>query len=264
MKELLVDAWIVMQKELRELLAARPLAESLARDHTLGSAHGGWWLAGMVVLLVGVLMPLYVGPVWLGQAWLLMFWAWLPVFLVAGIVADSVAGERERHTLETLLASRLSDRAILLGKMGAAVLYGWGLMLATIAVGVAVINLAYAQDHLLLYQPLLLVGGGLLSLLASVLAAAFGVLISLRASSVRRARRTIIFTLLVLLLLQLVAAPLLLRLQQPDWHLTFQSLLARMDSVQVIGGLAMLLLAADAALLWVAANWFRRQRLQLD
>ena len=37
------------------------------------------------------------------------------------MIADGIPGERERHTLETLLASRLSDRSILLGKVMAAV-----------------------------------------------------------------------------------------------------------------------------------------------
>ena len=37
-----------------------------------------------------------------------VMWMWFSLLLVINVVADSFAGERERHTLETLLASRLS------------------------------------------------------------------------------------------------------------------------------------------------------------
>ena len=46
--------------------------------------------------------------------------------MVSSLVADSFAGERERHTLETLLASRLPDRAILAGKLLVPVAVAWG------------------------------------------------------------------------------------------------------------------------------------------
>jgi ABC-2 type transport system permease protein len=40
-----------------------------------------------------------------------------------------------RRTLETLLASRLSDDAILLGKLCASVLYAWVLMIGSLGLG---------------------------------------------------------------------------------------------------------------------------------
>ena len=68
-----------------------------------------------------------------GQRWLedrvlaLIAAFFLPTVLVSITVADSFAGERERHTLETLLASRLPDRAILVGKLGVSVIFAWGI-----------------------------------------------------------------------------------------------------------------------------------------
>ena len=47
--------------------------------------------------------------------------------MIISFIGDAIAGERERHTLETLLASRMPDRAILLGKVIAIVLYAWGM-----------------------------------------------------------------------------------------------------------------------------------------
>ena len=72
---------------------------------------------------------------------LLVAWSWVPLMLVAGVVADSFAGERERHTLETLLASRLSDEAILVGKVTAAVGYGWGFTLVMAVVSLVSVNI---------------------------------------------------------------------------------------------------------------------------
>lgn len=252
MRELLADAWTVMQKEMHELVATR------------SSSPSGMIIIISVVLFLGIIMPLQAGAGWLEQPWLLSLWAWLPVLLVATIVADSVAGERERHTLETLLASRLPDRAILLGKVGAAVVYGWGLMLITILVSIVAINLVSARDQLLLYRPVLLIGGGLLSLLTSTLAALFGVLVSLRAQSVRRAQQIITTTLMTVFVAHVVGLPLLLRVLPERWQHSMADLTAAFDRVEVVGALALLLLCVNVVLLALAGVWFQRNRLHLD
>jgi ABC-2 type transport system permease protein len=249
---LLGDAWTVLQKELRELIFVR--SREPAR----------LVVTAVVMVLLGIVLPLVAGPFWLDRAWLLAIWAWAPVFLVASIVADSIAGERERHTLETLLASRLPDRAILLGKVGAAVVYGWGLMLITVLVSIVTINIVYAGDSLLLYRPLLAVGGGLLSLLAAVLAASIGVLISLKAGSVRQAQRWILGALIGLVILQVVAFPLIVGLLPATWGVSMNALLGAFDHVVVIGLLALMLTVVNVALLAVAAGSFQRRRLHLD
>jgi ABC-type Na+ efflux pump permease subunit len=76
------------------------------------------------------------------------------VFFVAvfAVAPDTFAGERERHTLETLLASRLSDQAILIGKLAACTSYGWLLTIITIVVGVITINAANWSGHVLFYR----------------------------------------------------------------------------------------------------------------
>lgn len=251
MNGLLGDAWTVLSKELRELVLVRS-REPLRVVVNL-----------LVLALLGVVLPLVAGPFALEQPWLLTVWAWAPVFLVASIVADSVAGERENHTLETLLASRLPDRAILLGKVGAAVCYGWGLMLLTVILSVVTINLAYAADSLLLYRPLMAVGGGLLSLLASVLAASIGVLISLRADSLHQAQRRTLIALLALLLVQLLAIPLSVELLPRQWNVTVGDLFAAFGTVRAVATVALLLAAVNVAMLAIAAGSFQRHRLNL-
>ena len=67
------------------------------------------------------------------------------------MIPDSFAGERERHTLEPLLATPLSDRAILFGMISAAVGYGWGITLISMVIGLLATNLIPVHEDLLLY-----------------------------------------------------------------------------------------------------------------
>ena len=106
---MIADVLTVAWKEWRELLQ-------------LGGSHrGGRFSLVILVLVFGVFLPFQSGAEWVESPATVFYWGWVPLMLVSGAVADSFAGERERHTLETLLASRLPDRAILLGKMAAAV-----------------------------------------------------------------------------------------------------------------------------------------------
>jgi ABC-2 type transport system permease protein len=150
---------------------------------------GGRSRLGLLFSLVvfGVLVPLQIGPPWIESPIALMYWAWVPLYMTNGVVADSFAGERERHTLETLLATRLPDSAILYGKIAAGVIFGWGLTLANVLAGLITINLVYGHERTIMYHPLYALSIMIVSLTMSVLAAAIGVLISLRASSVRQA-----------------------------------------------------------------------------
>jgi ABC-type transport system involved in cytochrome c biogenesis ATPase subunit len=103
MKQTLAVAW----KEWRELIGQRGLSGK----------------QGIVLFSVtfGILLALTNGRAWITSPAIALAWSWVPMFLVMTVIADAFAGERERHTLETLLASRLSDGAILFGKMGAAI-----------------------------------------------------------------------------------------------------------------------------------------------
>lgn len=123
----------------------------------------------------------------------------MPLFLVNAVVADSFAGEREWHTLETLLASRLPDQAVLFGKLLAALAYGVGLTWASLLVGLVTINLFHGEGRLLFYPPAVALGVIGISLLSGGLAAGAGVLVSLRAKSVQQATQVLSIAIMALI-----------------------------------------------------------------
>src|SRR5262249_22576218 len=145
---------------------------------------------------------------------------YLPFVILLNLIADTFAGERERHTLETLLASRLSDRAILFGKVGAATAYGWaaGLLAALIQAVVANFSQknATAGAGLQFYPASTVVAVVALGLLTSLLAASVGCLVSLRASTTRQAQLNLGVGFLVLVFVPFLVIQLLPAQTQAD------------------------------------------------
>lgn len=244
MADLLTVAW----KEWRELLQ-------------LGGSHrGGRFSLAILVGVFGVLLPLQSGAEWVQSPATVFYWGWVPLMLVGSAVADSFAGERERHTLETLLASRLPDRAILLGKMAAAVAYGWGLVLAMLVLSLVTVNLSAQSGALLMFPWRFAVGAPLMALLGAGLAASAGVLISLRAQTVRQAAQTLNIGVLLLVfvpVLGLQALPEAWQAQVGAWALSVGVDGMLWPAAAALAGLDLVLLAAAFAR-------FKRATLILD
>lgn len=244
---MIADILTVAWKELREMLM-------------FGDSRGRNKLSLLVILAIfGVVIPLQNGRDWVTSPISAMVWAWMPYMWVYSVVADSFAGERERHTLEALLATRLSDRAILFGKLLAALAYGFTLTWAILLVSLVTINVAVRGEGLLLFSPLMTVGALVFSILVSGLAASIGVLVSLRASSVRQAQQWMSFGMLVLFL------PFMFIQFIPEaWLESFGSALVNADPLQIAIWAAVVLLVIQSALLVVAMRLFQRSKLILD
>nr|HPK73033.1 ABC transporter permease subunit [Vicinamibacterales bacterium] len=174
--------------------------------------------------------------------------------------ADAIAGERERHTLETLLASRLPDPAILLGKVLAAVSYGWGLVMGMLLLSLVTVNMSARSDGLLLFPARIAVGAPLLALLGAGLAAAAGVLVSLRAATVRHAAQALSVGILLL-----IFVPVFLAESMPDaWKARAASWLMTAGADRIAWSAAAGLAGLDLALMGLALARFRRVRLIVD
>jgi ABC-2 type transport system permease protein len=150
---------------------------------------------GCLSLLVFLALGGVVYPLISWSSWVRLGDLAIPLILfltfqqVVAIAADSFVGERERHTLETLLASRMPDRAILLGKIGALVGYGLGINLSLLLLGWLAITIVHWQERLVFYPlDLLLLTLGL-GLVVIILAASAGVLVSLRSATARQAQQ---------------------------------------------------------------------------
>ncbi|MDI7275858.1 MAG: ABC transporter permease subunit [Anaerolineae bacterium] len=245
---MIADVWTIMWKEWKEVLLQR------------GGMRRGWLNLIILVGIFGVFLPLQTGLAWLTSPVVLGSWAWVPIMLVVNVIADSFAGERERHTLETLLATRLPDSAILLGKMLAAIGYAWGVTLAGLVLGAITVNVAHWQGRLVMYPPHVIAGGVGISLLTAGLAAGAGVLVSLRASTVRQAQQTLGMATLCLVWLPILAINLLPK----SWQATIAQGLSTTDSTRALAVAMLVLVAVDVALVAAARTRFRRARLILD
>ncbi|MGO9094551.1 MAG: ABC transporter permease [Bryobacteraceae bacterium] len=243
------DLWTMVWKEWKEIFLQR------------GTLRGGVFTAIAIPLgLLGIFIPWQEGPRWAQSSTNSVVWIWLPVFLVATMICESFAGERERKTLETLLASRLDDRTILFGKLAAAVGYGWGLAMSSLVLGLITVNVVHSHGPLITLPAATVLLVAAFSLLASTLAASAGVLISLRASTVRQAQQTLSLSLLGLMfggLFGIQALP-------AAWKIWLARTLsgATLLTTELLGGA--LLLALDLLVISIAVARFQRARLILD
>lgn len=216
---------------------------------TKDSVLQGGWLAAIRPLILlgilGILLPWRLAPQWLTLTPIVIgIVLYVPFILILSFIGDAIAGERERHTLETLLASRVSDRAILLGKVIVTTGYAWGTALVGLLLGLIVANLANGQGSWQFYTPVdVLLETLVLSLLTNLLGVSGGVLISLRSATVRQAQQMLIVATLVLvaggvLVLKAVPAAALASLSDSQFWLIAIAVLAVLDAVLLAGSLA--------------------------
>lgn len=86
----------------------------------------GWRVNGVTFLIIGIFLALRFPLPTSGALWGLAMGS-VGGFLGLFQAADTVAGERERHTLDTLLSTNIPGAALFAGKVAAVTLYGWTL-----------------------------------------------------------------------------------------------------------------------------------------
>jgi ABC-2 type transport system permease protein len=244
----ILDVWTVVWKEWREF-----------RDQLLSLRRGG--LSALILALVlGVVAPVQLGPEWVQSRLIIAYWPFLAATMVSSLIADSVAGERERHTLETLLASRLSDSAILIGKIIAAVLYGLGFALANIVIGLVAVNIAHRDSAPILFTAQRFTVTIVLTILASLFMAGIGVFISLRSATVKQAQQSFGIAIIVLTMGPLLTFNAL----SYDTRTALANRLAALSETRIEVYAIVGLFALSAVVILVALARFRRGKLVLD
>jgi len=218
-------------------------------------------LALLSPVLLAIYFPLQEGGAFVKSPLPLLMSFVAPLVLVGLSIPDAFAGERERHTLPTLLASRLPDRAILFGKIVTCVGFGWGVTLFLLLASLVTVNAAHWSGRILFYSPTVLLGTAGLSFLVAMLTAAAGVLFSLRAATAQEAQQTLMAVLLVPPMILQFGLFFLMSSDSGEERL--RALLASVTLGQVSLVIAGVLLVFDAVLLAAAVARFRRERLTL-
>jgi ABC-2 type transport system permease protein len=243
------DFITVLWKEWKEIVLER------------SSSGAGSFRPLILVAVLGIFVPFRMGPERYFRPEQLLLPVFLSAFVITAVIADSFAGERERHTLETLLASRLSDRAILFGKIAASLAYGWLLSIAVMVVGAITVNVVNWKGQISLYHDeaswlIVLLGP---PLMGGVVATA-GVLVSLHATTVRQAQQTLAVGFMVLILGSVFGGSAL----PAEWRIWFARILLTWTMTGLVLAAAGVVLAIDLVLLAAGMARFQRAKLVLD
>lgn len=246
---MIADIMTMLWKEWKEILLQRSAGGGGARQPLI------------IVAVVGIFVPLRMGPSHFFGVQIPMILTFLSAVAISVVVAEAFAGERERHTLETLLASRLSDQAILFGKFGACVGYGWLIAIATALVGIVTVNAANWHGQILMFHDTaswlgLILGPPLLG--AAVSSA--GVFVSLHAATVRQAQQTLGVGLMVLIFGAIFGYGAL----PAEWKARLMQIAFGWSLTELILAAAGVVLLIDVALVLTAMARFQRSKLVLD
>jgi ABC-2 type transport system permease protein len=213
------------------------------------------------VFMFGIILPIQFREEWLEMAWSLTIALFTPLVLIAPTICESFAGERERHTLETLLASRLPDRGILFGKMIVSIVYGWGMTVFLLLMSLVVVNVFLWDGKFHFYQMNIFLADLGLSALFSGLMVTLGILISLRSATVQSAQQVLMMA-LVIPIFGIQAVVFLLPTFLPMESI--REFLARFNYDQILLIFLGVLLLVDIGLLLAAMTRFKRSRLILN
>ena len=151
------------------------------------SRRGGFIQAGVMTLVLGVLLPLSTAALWQGASpAAIAYYALFPGVVAAAVAADAFAGERERRTLETLLATPLAESTILIGKVVAAVLWALTIAMVAFVVGTVVVN---ASAGAFVPSPLLVLGALGAALASGTFMASLATVVSMLIPAARPAQQ---------------------------------------------------------------------------
>jgi ABC-2 type transport system permease protein len=243
----LIDVLTIVWKESKEFIQGSSRAGTIAR-------------LAFPIALAGIFVPWRAGRAYVTGVTAMFGLLWILPMVAVSLTIDAIAGERERHTLESLLATQLSDQAILFGKLTASVIHAWAIMLASLLVGLVTVNLRRPAGALLLFSPAYLITLLSVGLLASILVCSLAVLVSVRAPTVRQAAQTFAYSFMGIF----IAASFAVQSLAPSRRLAVEKLLTGRSeaTTQLTAGLAVL--AVDGMVVLAARRRFQRARLILD
>lgn len=222
-----------------------------------GGKRGAVFRLLLSVGLLGVLWPWLLGMEFITSALPAVFSAMTAAMYVSALVPDTFPGERERHTLETLLATRLPDGAILFGKIGAVMLYGMGTSMFMLLVGWATVNLKL-RAGLLFYEMRIVLAAIVFTLLAAGFMAAIGTVVALRSATVKQAQQVLTTGIMILFIMPAILAE--------AWPRAFAWLVSQLSGrdARTTFAIAVTMLIVQVVLFVTARRMFKRSRLLIE
>ncbi len=232
----------------------RDIKSTLFSYHNL---QAGIWPILLFCAAFGIYEPLRMGPDWMQSPIMVFSLSVLVPFVAIGFVSPySFVGERKRGTLEPLLATPVSDQAILFGKIGTAVLYGWGISIISMFLGL--FSLFFTTGKFLLFPPGTAIPTLLLSLFFSLLVASIGTSSSLYAKTLLEAQNTLGMALFIPIVLPaFFVGPFL----PETWKILIVQVVAQSGTTPLLLIFMVLLFMVDAASMLIALHRFHRKLL---
>lgn len=218
-------------------------------------------LTVIMPILLAIYLPWQEGLSWFHNALSLVPMIVLPFILVGLTIPDSFAGERERHTLGTLLSSRLSDRSILIGKIAASVLFAWSATIAVLLLSALTVNVLNWDGTIMFYSGTVLAADLTLSFLVALMTAGAGVLISMRIDTVQSAQQALMMILIIPLVVVQIGGVVVLQMYGGSGQI--KEFFASLELGEVALAVAGALVIIDLILITGAFLSFRRARLIL-
>ena len=188
-------------------------------------------------------------------------WITIPLIIVLGLISFSFAGERETHTLPTLLASPLSDRALVLGKMSLPVVYGSICPLIVSLCLLVRINIFNSHSDLILYSSESFISGILTSLLVAILIATLGVYTSMKAPTIRQAQTSLLLTTFIVIFLPAILLVITGILIPNNIRQNLLAISQNLNSPTVTAISLLFFAIFDLMLIVLLLKWFDRDRL---
>jgi ABC-2 type transport system permease protein len=251
----MTDVLTVARKEIREIVGGGGGRKGLIREV-------------FFVFLFGVFFPLSQSAAWRSGAVPIVFVFMIPLFLAGPYVADTFAGERERKTLETLLATRLPDSSIYLGKILAVCTYAWAITQLILLASLVALNVAgdgsspaAADSGWFVYPTAVWVASLAGSYASALLISGIGTFISLRSETVRAAHQAMMLPLFILIFGGSFGLGALWKALPPDTQASLAQWASGISPLEGIVGFVTVVLVADLFLLRLGVRRFRRSKL---
>ena len=212
--------------------------------------------------IFAIVFPWQEGAGYLASPLAIFASIFIPMLIVMLTIPESFAGERERHTLETLLASRLSDSDILFGKILVSVVLAVGIFLVSFFIAFIIANISDWTGILIFYNPIIGIGSIFLSILIATISSLAGVLISLKSPTVREAQQSLMAVIMFPVLLLGVAGTLVFTIE--GIRETITNIMDKVSPAILLSVVIAILLIACYFLLKIVQRRFQRSKLIAD